>query len=117
MAGRTATAVTSVGRAALVAFPAPSVAGDAVNGNVSPNDGFTWLAILNGDAANTYTFSVVIASAIDTQTVGPRTYTIPISTAGTQLLGPFPVRYYGSQLQWNVSNANLKVALYSMLGP
>lgn len=117
MAGRTPTSVTSVSRTALAAFPAPSVAGDAVNGNVSPNDGATFLAVFNADAANTYALTVTVVNGVDGLTAGPRSYTVPVSASGTQIAGPFPIQFYGSQLLWNVANANLKVALYSLLGP
>lgn len=117
MAGRTALAVATVSRLALTPFPAPSVAGDVTNGNVSPNDGATMLAVLNGDAGLTHGLTVQVASGVDGLTAGPRSYTIPVSASGTQLLGPFPVQFYGSQLLWNVDSAQLKVAAYSLLGP
>ena len=117
MAGRTATTVTSVSRTALTAFPAPSVAGDVSNGNVSPNDGATMIAVLNSDGASTHGLTVNVAFGVDGLPAGPRPYTIPTSASGTQLVGPFPVCFYGSQLLWNVDSAQLKVALYSLLGP
>jgi hypothetical protein len=117
MAGRTPTSVTSVSRTALTAFPAPSVAGDVTNGNVSPNDGATMLAVLNSDAGSTHGLTVTVASGVDGLTAGPRPYTIPTSASGTQLVGPFPLQFYGSQLLWNVDSAQLKVAPYSLLGP
>jgi len=117
MAGRTSTAVTSVSRTALTAFPQPSVAGDAVNGNVSPNDGATFLAVFNADGSNTYALTVQVVSGVDGLTAGPRSYTIPTSGSGTQIVGPFPIQFYGSQLLWNVANANLRVQPYSLLGP
>lgn len=116
MAGRTPTSVTSVSRTALTAFPAPSVAGDVTNGNVSPNDGATMLAVLNSDGGATHGLTVTVASGVDGLTAGPRPYTIPIS-ATVQLVGPFPIQFYGSQLLWNVDSTQLKVAPYSLLGP
>lgn len=117
MAGRTATSVTSVSRTALTALPQPSVAGDAVNGNVSPNDGATMIAVFNADGAATHNLTVQVASSVDGLTAGPRSYVVPVSASGTQLVGPFPLQFYGSQLLWSVDNTNLKVALYSLLGP
>lgn len=117
MAGRTPTSVISVSRTALTAFPQPSVAGDVANGNVSPNDGATLLAVFNADGASTHVLTVQVVSGVDGLTAGPRSYTVPVSASGTQLAGPFPVAFYGSQLLWNVDNANLKVAPYSLLGP
>lgn len=117
MAGRTPTAVTSVSRTALTAFPQPSVAGDVANGNVSPNDGATFLAVFNADGANTYALTVTVVSGVDGLTAGPRSYTVPTSASGTQIVGPFPLLAYGSQLLWNAANANLKVSAFSLLGP
>lgn len=116
MAGRTLLAVTTVSRLALTPFPAPSIAGDVANGNVSLNDGATMLAVLNADGGSTHVLTVTVVSGVDGLTAGPRPYTLPIS--GTiQVVGPFPLQFYGSQLLWNVDNANLKVAAYSLLGP
>jgi hypothetical protein len=117
MAGRTPTSVTSVTRTALTAFPAPSVAGDVTNGNVSLNDGATFLAVLNSDAGSTHGLTVTVVSGVDGLTAGPRSYTIPTSASGTQIVGPFPLQFYSSQLLWNVDSAQLKVAAYSLLGP
>lgn len=117
MASRTPIGVTSISRNALTAFPTPSVAGDVTNGNVTPNDGATMFAILNADGASTHTLSVQVASGADNQTTGPRVYTLPIATTTVQTAGPFPLQFYGSQLLWNVDNANVKVAAYSLLGP
>jgi len=117
MAGRTATSVTKVSRTGLTAFPAPSVAGDAGNGNVSPNDGATMIAVLNGDAAAAHNLTVELATGVDGLTSGTRTYVVPASASGTQVVGPFPIESYGSRLLWNVGSTQLKVALYSLLGP
>lgn len=117
MAGRTSTAVTSVNRSALTAFPQPSVAGDVTNGNVNPNDGATMLAVFNADAGSTHGLTVSVVSGVDGLTAGPRSYTIPTSGSGTQIVGPFPLCFYGSQLLWNVDSTQLKVAAYSLLGP
>lgn len=117
MAGRTAVSVTSVSRTAQTAFPQPSVAGDVANGNVAANDGATLLAVFNADGASTHVLTVQVAAGVDGLTAGPRTYTVPVSASGTQLVGPFPLVYYSSQLNFNVDNANLKVAAYSVLGP
>lgn len=114
---RTSTAVTSVNRTALTAFPAPSVAGDAGNGNVSPNDGATFFAVLNSDAAVQYPLSVEVVAGVDGMAALTRVYTIPVTASGTQIVGPFPIKYYGSRLLWNVGSAQLKVALFSLLGP
>lgn len=117
MAGRTSTAVTSVSRTALTAFPQPSAAGDVANGNVSLNDGATFLAVFNADGASTHVLTVQVVNGVDGLTAGPRSYTIPTSGSGTQITGPFPLFAYGAQLLWNVDNAQLKVTPYSLLSP
>lgn len=116
MAGRTATSVTAVTRTALTSFPAPSVAGDVTNGNAALNDGATFVAVLNADGSNTHNLTVQVASGVDGLTAGPRTYVCPIST-NTQIVGPFPIQFYGSTLNFNVDSTQLKVAAYTLLGP
>jgi hypothetical protein len=116
MAGRTPTSVTSVTRTALTAFPTPTAAGDVTNGNVSPNDGATFLAVVSGDAS-THGLTVTVVNGVDGLTAGPRAYVVPVAASGVQLAGPFPLQWYGSQLLWNVDSAQVKVAAYSLLGP
>jgi hypothetical protein len=116
MAGRTALTVTSVSRTAFTAFPQPSTAGDVTNGNVAPNDGATFLAVFNADSS-THNLTVQVVSGVDGLTAGPRAYTVPVTGSGTQITGPYPLQWYGSQLQFNVDNALVKVAAYSLLGP
>lgn len=116
MAGRTPLAVVSVSRLLLTAFPAPSVAGDVTNGNVSPNDGATFLAVLSGDT-NPHGLTVTVVNGVDGLTAGPRSYTVPGSASGTQVVGPFPIQFYGSQLLWNADSTQVKVAAFSLLGP
>lgn len=116
MAGRTTTSVTSVSRTALTAFPAPTVAVDVTNGNVAPNDGATFLAVVSGDAS-THTLTVTVVSGVDGLTAGPRSYTVPVAASGTQIVGPFPLNAYGSQLLFNGDSTQIKHAAYSLLGP
>jgi hypothetical protein len=116
MAGRTLTTVTTVSRTALTAFPTPTVAGDVTNGNVTPNDGATLLAVVSGDAS-THQLTVQVEKGVDGLTAGPRPFTVPVAASGVQITGPFPVQYYGTQLLWNADSAQVKVAAYSLLGP
>lgn len=116
MAGRTPLNVASVSRLLLTPLPTPTVAGDVANGNVSPNDGATFLAVVSGDAA-THGLTVTVVSGVDGLTAGPRPYTVPVAASGVQAVGPFPIQFYGSQLLWNVDSAQVKVAAYSLLGP
>lgn len=116
MAGRTATTVVSVSRTALTAFPTPTVAADVTNGNVAFNDGATFLAVVSGDAA-THVLTVQVERGVDGLTAGPRPFTVPVAASGVQIVGPFPIQYYGSQLLFNGDSAQIKVAAYSLLGP
>ena len=117
MAGRTPISVVSVSRTALLAFPQPSVAGDVTNGNMIPNDGATMLAVFNADGSNPHVLTVQVERGVDGLTAGPRSYPVPVSGSGTQIVGPYPILFYGSQLLFNVDNVNVKVAAYSLLGP
>lgn len=116
MAGRTMIGITTVSRMLLTAFPQPTVAADVTNGNVTPNDGATFLAIFNADSV-VRNVTVQLARGVDSLTAGPRPYAVPSSTSGTQVVGPFPIHFYGTQLLWNADNANIKVTAYSLLGP
>jgi hypothetical protein len=116
VAGRTLTAVTTVSRTALTAFPTPTAAADVTNGNATPNDGATILAVVSGDAA-THQLSVQVERGVDGLTAGPRLYTVPVAASGVQIVGPFPRHWYGSQILWNGDSAQIKVAAYSFLGP
>ncbi len=115
MAGRTAVSVTSVNRTALTAIPAPSVAADVANGNFCYNDGATVLVLLNTDSG-THTLTVQMASGVDGQTAGPRSYTVAVS-ANQQWTGVFPVQFYGNQLAFNLDSALVKVLPVSLLSP
>lgn len=116
MAGRTPLNPTSVNRTALTAFPTPTTAGDVTNGNVTPNDGATFLAVVSGDAS-THGLTVTVVNGVDGLTAGPRAYVVPAVASGVQIVGPFPIQFYGSQLLWNADSAQVKVAPYSLLGP
>jgi hypothetical protein len=117
MAGRTPLAVASVSRLVLTPIGSPTVGGDVANGNVCPNDGATFLEVLNVDASVTHVLTVQVVSGVDGLTAGPRSYTIPTSASGSQIIGPFPLQFYGSQLLWNVDNTQIRVAAFSLLGP
>lgn len=117
MAGRTPLSVLQVSRFTPIAFLAPSTVADVANGNVAPNDGATALAVFNSDAAVVHNLTVGVAAGVDGLTAGPRPYPIPISSAGVQFFGPFPIVFYGPQLLLNADNAQLKIFVYSLLGP
>lgn len=107
---RTAVAVTQLNRSVGVA-PATFAAADAVNGNVVPNDGRTWIELDNTDAAQ-QTCTVHPARTVDGQSVTGLDH---IVAAGAQLrLGPYPVGDYSASLAINCTSANLQVAAYSL---
>lgn len=116
MAGRTLVSPISLSRLALTTITVSPVA-DVANGNVTPNDGATWLAVFNADAAVARNLTVQVVNGVDGLSAGPRAYPLPLAAAGTQLVGPFPIAFYGSQLLWNGDNANVHVQPYSVLGP
>jgi hypothetical protein len=116
MAGRTPLPVVTLTRTALTGFPTTSFA-DAVNGNVFANDGATSLIVFNSDASNVHNLTVQVASGVDGLTAGPRTYAVPVSGSGTQLLGPFPLQWYGNQLLVTADSALIKLGAFSQLGP
>lgn len=115
MAGRTLVAVTTTSRTALTPIPVPTVAADVTNGNAVPNDGFTILAVASGDAA-THGLTVQVERGVDGLTAGPRPYTVPVAASGQQIVGPFPLHFYGPQILFNADSAQIKVAAYSFQG-
>lgn len=116
MAGRTPLGIVSMSRFATLSFSV-ATAGDVANGNVTPNDGFTFFAAFNGDAALPHNLTVQVVNGVDGLPAGPRPYVIPVSATGTVFFGPWPIMFYSSQLLWNVDNANIKVQPVSLLGP
>jgi hypothetical protein len=105
--------VLQVSRAALTTVPAPSVAADVANGNFCLNDGFTVLVLLNTDSSG-HTLTVSLASGVDGATAGPKSYPVLV-TADRQWVGPFPLLWYGSQLNFNLDSALVKVQPVSLL--
>jgi hypothetical protein len=116
MAGRTALPVISMSRFQTLSFSV-SIAADVANGNVTPNDGFTFFAAFNADGSNPHNLTVNLANGLDGLPAGPRPYVIPVSGTGTVFFGPWPIQFYSSQLLWNADNANVKVQPVSLLGP
>lgn len=115
MAGRTQSTVTTISRAAITTVANPSVAADAVNGNFCLNDGATTLRLLNSDSS-THTLTVALASGVDGATAGPKSYTVAVS-GSVQEVGPFPIQFYGGQLNFNLDSALVRVLPVSTFGP
>jgi hypothetical protein len=115
MASRTVLAVYPVSRFALTtSTTAPPVNMDVTNGNVAPNDGYTWLElVLTGGVARTVTLDIPSGFDLDL-VVSDRTY--PLPSNGTYFTGVFPVSAYGSQLLLNVSGAGVAIRAFSARG-
>lgn len=82
--------------------------GDATNNHVIANDGNMWIEVRNSNGASTArTLTIHLTGARDGQAPAPKTYSI--AAAATRRIGPFPVSLYGSAMQVDVDNAELKL--------
>jgi hypothetical protein len=94
--------------------PAPKAA-DTVNGNVSINDGYTWLEMTN-TAGVSRTVTLFIPQGFDNDLlISNRIYTLPAS-ALPYYTGVFPVSYYGSQILYTASGAGISFRAISQRG-
>lgn len=106
---RVAVPVTAISRAG--ATPAAETNGDPVNNHTVANDGRTILLVRNANgAATARTLTVHLTGAVDGQAIEPREYSIP--AAASRYLGPWPVSQYGTSMQVDVDNADLKLSAY-----
>lgn len=103
-------AVTSAG----IAMPAETN-GDATNNHTIPNDGRTILIVRNANASSTArTLTIVITGAIEGFSPTPRTYSI--AAGASRVIGPFSTTAYGTSMQVNVDNAELKLTALQLPG-
>ncbi|MET9729708.1 hypothetical protein ABZZ79_03275 [Streptomyces sp. NPDC006458] len=102
---RTAVPVTQITRAG-VAAPAETN-GDPVNNHVIPNNGRMLLLVRNSGSTVARTVTLRLPGLHDGQSITPRTVSVPQSAS--RYIGPFPTDSYGSQLQVDVDNAELKL--------
>jgi hypothetical protein len=104
---RTAVAVTDSAKAGTTMPTEASV--DVANGNSVPNsDGKTLLLLHNTNGASTTrNLTVSLVSGIDGQAVTPRS--IAVAAGVTKLVGPFEIVNYGTTLNVNGDNAELKI--------
>lgn len=91
---------------------ATGTAGDVANGMQMINDGASVL-IVQG-AGTDETVSTILVETIDFSTPPPIVLTIPANSYAT-MLGPFPTNLYGSILEFDVSDANLTFAAFTLL--
>lgn len=102
--------VTAISRAG-VAAPT-EVTGDATNNHVVQNDGRMVLLVRNSGSTVARTVTLRLAPMHDGQGVTPRTVSIAQSTS--RYIGPFPTGDYGSLLQVDVDNAELKLLAFGI---
>lgn len=103
--------VTTITRSGVA--PAAETNGDPANNHQVPNDGRTVLLVRNSNgAATARTLTVVIQGAIDGFAPAPRTYSI--AAGASRYIGPFDPAIYGSLMQVNVDNAELKLSAYNL---
>ena len=105
---RTLITPTTVTRAG-VAPPAETTC-DVANGNYSPNDGSTYLLLHNTNASSTQrNLTMSFRGTIDGQTITPRPWAVNASSS--LWIGPFDVTTYGTVLNYNGDNAELKISV------
>lgn len=112
MAGRTPITPITVVREVLTVVPPPGITPDVTNGNVVTNDGATALVLLSMSSLPR-TLTVSLIAGLDGLPIGPRTYVVPVSTS-RQIVGPFPVQFYGQQLQFNLDSPSVLVQAVSL---
>lgn len=106
---RVAVPVTDITKAGVA--PAAETNGDATNNHTVANDGRTVLLVRNANVASTArTLTVRLPGAVDGQAITPRTYSIP--AASSRYIGPFNATDYGTSMQVDVDNAELKLSAY-----
>lgn len=104
-------AVNSITRTG-IAVPSETT-GDASNFHYVPNDGATFLLVRNSNGASTArVLTVLINSTVDGQAVTSRTYSI--AAAASKYIGPFPTSIYGTQLNLNPDNAELRITAFNV---
>jgi len=102
--------VTAITRAGVT--PAAEVNGNATDNHVVANNGRTVLLVRNANGSSTTrTLTVIIQGAIDGFAPAPRTY--PIAAGASRYIGPFDTVAYGTLMQVNVDNAELKLSAYT----
>jgi hypothetical protein len=102
--------VTTITRAATAA-PA-EVVGDSVNDHSVANDGKMWLTIRNNGSTVTRTATALFAQGVDGEAPGGKPMPVPLSA--TRHFGPFPVSLYGSTLNVDADNAELRFLAYRL---
>lgn len=102
--------VTQITRAG-VAAPAETN-GDATNNHVISNNGRVILLVRNSGSTVARTVTLRLPGLTDGQAITPRTVSVPISTS--RYIGPFPTDDYGTSLQIDVDNSELKLLAFGI---
>lgn len=88
--------------------------GDATNNHFINNDGNVILVARNANgAAVARTLTILLPGAVDGQSITPKTHSI--AAGASKVFGPYPTGSYGTTMQVNVDNAELK--LYTLRIP
>jgi hypothetical protein len=103
----TALTVTDSSRSSVVLLPATSgTVADVANGNSFANNGNVIVLATNTGATVVRNVTIPLAITVDSRQPAARTYAIAIGT--TAILGPFDTTNYGSTVQINGDNVELK---------
>lgn len=95
------------------ANPVPKAA-DTVNGNLSPNDGYTLLEMTNTSGASR-TVTLVLPGGVDEDLLMPnRVYTLPSN--GVYFGGVYPMSVYGPQLLYTASGSGVSFRVLTTRG-
>lgn len=88
--------------------------GDPVNNHLLPNDGTkTFLLARNSNgSATARTLTVRLQGSVDGQAITPKTYSIP--AGASRYIGPFDTTRYGSSVEVDVDNAELKLTAFRL---
>jgi hypothetical protein len=100
---RTAVSPTDITRAGIVKPAELTV--DVANGNEIQNDGRIFFEVRNSGAVSR-TLTVNFGYTVDGQTITARSY--PVAAGVTRLVGPWDTSTYGTTLQFNGDNTELK---------
>jgi hypothetical protein len=105
----TVTNITKLGVA-----PPAETNGDPANNHYLPNDGLkTFLLVRNANgSATARTLTVHLRGTVDGQSVTPRTYSI--AAGASRYIGPFDTTKYGTNVEVDVDNAELKLSAFRL---
>ncbi|MGW5509897.1 hypothetical protein ACWEV9_19295 [Streptomyces albogriseolus] len=107
---RVALTVTNLSRAGVA--PPAETDGDPVNHHSVQNNGRMLLLVRNASASTPRTVTLRLPGVVDGQALTPKTVEIPAEES--RYIGPFPTGDYGSTLQVDVDNAELKLSAFGV---